>query len=104
MGDLPTDRERVCSRIVQSIVSGQPTTIADAASRLRTFCSEREHVFWPDSFSIRERKSVENQDFQIRIWRSALLLRFRSAVVSYVPRLSSKAFTWMCCNFGGVGW
>jgi toxin-antitoxin system PIN domain toxin len=34
---------------------GQTTTIEDAASRLRTFCSEREHVFWPDSVSIRER-------------------------------------------------
>jgi len=33
----------------------QTTTIEDAASRLRTFCSEREHVFWPDSVSIRER-------------------------------------------------
>ena len=34
---------------------GQPTTIEDAASRLRTFCSEREHAFWPDSVSICER-------------------------------------------------
>ncbi len=34
---------------------GQTTTIEDAVSRLRTFCSEREHVFWPDSVSIRER-------------------------------------------------
>jgi len=34
---------------------GQATTIEDAVSRLRTFCSEREHVFWPDSVSIRER-------------------------------------------------
>jgi uncharacterized protein len=34
---------------------GQSTTIEDAASRLRTFCSEREHVFWPDSVSIPER-------------------------------------------------
>jgi uncharacterized protein len=34
---------------------GQTTTIEDVASRLRTFCSEREHVFWPDSVSIRER-------------------------------------------------
>jgi toxin-antitoxin system PIN domain toxin len=33
---------------------GQSTTIEDATSRLRTFCSEREHVFWPDSVSIRE--------------------------------------------------
>jgi toxin-antitoxin system PIN domain toxin len=34
---------------------GQLTTMEDAVSRLRTFCSEREHVFWPDSASIRER-------------------------------------------------
>jgi uncharacterized protein len=34
---------------------GQTTTIEDAASRLRTFCSEREHMFWPSSVSIRER-------------------------------------------------
>lgn len=34
---------------------GQSTTIEDATSRLRTFCSDREHVFWPDSVSIRER-------------------------------------------------
>jgi len=34
---------------------GQATTIEDAVSRLRTFCSEREHAFWPDSVSIRER-------------------------------------------------
>jgi predicted nucleic acid-binding protein len=33
---------------------GQATTVEDAVSRLRTFCSEREHVFWPDSVSIRE--------------------------------------------------
>ena len=34
---------------------GQTTTVEDATSRLQTFSSEREHVFWPDSVSIRER-------------------------------------------------
>jgi predicted nucleic acid-binding protein len=48
MGDLSADGECIRSSI-------QTTTIEDAASRLRTFCSEREHVFWPDSVSIRER-------------------------------------------------
>jgi uncharacterized protein len=33
----------------------QTTTVEDATSRLQTFSSEREHVFWPDSVSIRER-------------------------------------------------
>jgi toxin-antitoxin system PIN domain toxin len=34
---------------------GEPTTVEDAISRLRTFCAERDHVFWPDSISIGER-------------------------------------------------
>jgi toxin-antitoxin system PIN domain toxin len=34
---------------------GQTTTLEDAASRLRAFRSESEHVFWPDSVSICER-------------------------------------------------
>ena len=34
---------------------GRRTTLEDAALRLRTFCSSREHVFWPDSISVRER-------------------------------------------------
>jgi len=33
---------------------GQPTSIGDAVLRLRSFCSAREHVFWPDSASIRQ--------------------------------------------------
>jgi uncharacterized protein len=31
---------------------GRRTTVEDAASRLRTFCSDRKHVFWPDSISV----------------------------------------------------
>lgn len=34
---------------------GQATTIEDAVVRLRTFYTEREHVFWSDAVSIRER-------------------------------------------------
>jgi toxin-antitoxin system PIN domain toxin len=33
---------------------GSRTTVEDAASRLRTFCSERQHIFWTDSVSVRE--------------------------------------------------
>ena len=33
---------------------GRRTTVEDAASRLRTFCSDRQHVFWPDSVSLRD--------------------------------------------------
>jgi toxin-antitoxin system PIN domain toxin len=33
---------------------GSRTTVEDAASRLRTFCSESQHVFWTDSISVRE--------------------------------------------------
>ncbi len=34
---------------------GRGTTLDDAAARLRRFCSEDDHVFWPDSVSIRDR-------------------------------------------------
>jgi toxin-antitoxin system PIN domain toxin len=33
---------------------GRRTTMEDAASRLRTFCSDREHVFWSDKISVRD--------------------------------------------------
>jgi len=33
---------------------GQRTTLDDAAARLRTFCADRLHVFWPDSVSVRD--------------------------------------------------
>jgi toxin-antitoxin system PIN domain toxin len=33
---------------------GRRTAAEDAAARLRSFCSAREHVFWPDSISIRD--------------------------------------------------
>jgi uncharacterized protein len=33
---------------------GSHTTVEDATARLRTFCSERQHVFWVDSVSVRE--------------------------------------------------
>jgi uncharacterized protein len=34
---------------------GRGTTVEDSASRLRTFCSAQEHVFWPDSVSLLDR-------------------------------------------------
>ena len=33
---------------------GRRTTVEDAAARLRTFCSVREHVFWASSISVRD--------------------------------------------------
>ena len=33
---------------------GRRTTLEDAASRLRTLCLDRQHVFWPDSVSVRD--------------------------------------------------
>jgi hypothetical protein len=37
---------------------GRGTTIEDAAVRLLTFCSAREHEFWPDSVSILDRTRI----------------------------------------------
>jgi toxin-antitoxin system PIN domain toxin len=35
---------------------GRGTTMADAVSRLRAFCSAHQHVFWPDSVSLLDGK------------------------------------------------
>ena len=35
---------------------GQGTTSEDALTRLNMFCAERDHVFWPDTVSLRERE------------------------------------------------
>ena len=31
---------------------GRRTTVEDASARLRIFCSDRQHVFWPDSVTV----------------------------------------------------
>lgn len=33
---------------------GRRTTVEDATTRLRTFCSDQEHVFWAESISVRD--------------------------------------------------
>jgi uncharacterized protein len=35
---------------------GRGTTVEDAVSRLWTFCSEQEHLFWPDSVTVLDRR------------------------------------------------
>ncbi len=55
VGDLSADPKRICASVVQSCISGPSHNIEDAVVRLRTFCTEREHVFWSDAVSIRER-------------------------------------------------
>jgi hypothetical protein len=53
------------------------TTVEDAASRLRTFCSDGEHVFWPDDQRTRPR---------------TVPLESRSGSSPTYRRLSSRAF------------
>ena len=37
---------------------GRRTTVADAAGLLRIFCQSDDHVFWPDSLSLRDRERI----------------------------------------------
>ena len=37
---------------------GRRTTVADAAERLRILCQTDEHVFWPNSLSLRDRERI----------------------------------------------
>jgi toxin-antitoxin system PIN domain toxin len=56
------DRWTTCSLTENALIRilsnasypGGRTTVEDAAARMRTFCSDRLHVFWPDSVSVRD--------------------------------------------------
>lgn len=37
---------------------GRRTTVADATERLGIFCRTDDHVFWPDSLSLRDRERI----------------------------------------------
>jgi toxin-antitoxin system PIN domain toxin len=50
----PLTENAFVRRLSNPSYPGQCTTAADALARLRDLCSQREHVFWPDSVSIRE--------------------------------------------------
>jgi uncharacterized protein len=47
--------ENACVRVLSNpTYPGGRTTVEDAIERLRVFCSNREHVFWADSISVRD--------------------------------------------------
>ena len=43
---------------------GRRTTVADAIHRLRTFCRSKDHVFWPDSVSLRRQGDIISQSIR----------------------------------------
>lgn len=47
--------ENALIRVLSNVsYPGGRTTVEDAAARMRTLCSDRLHVFWPDSVSLRD--------------------------------------------------
>lgn len=75
---------------------GQSTTVEDAVSRLRTFCSEREHIFWPDSVSLRERgrlrwNHVEGHRQLTDIYLLALAISNQGRLATFDSTISLKA-------------
>ena len=43
---------------------GRRTTVADATRRLSTFCARDDHVFWPDSVSLREPRDIARESIR----------------------------------------
>ena len=47
-------------RVVSSpAYPGRRTTVADATERLRIFCERSDHLFWPDSVTVRDREQFD---------------------------------------------
>ncbi|MDO8432556.1 MAG: hypothetical protein Q7S58_09125 [Candidatus Binatus sp.] len=75
---------------------GRRTTAEDATSRLRTFCSAREHVFWPDSISIRDArrfrwKHVQGHRQLTDVYLLALSVSNRGRLATFDSAISLKA-------------
>ncbi len=52
-------------RVVSSpAYPGRQTTVDDARQRLRSFCEREDHVFWPDSVSIRDFELFKSASIQ----------------------------------------
>ena len=75
---------------------GRGTTIEDAVSRLRTFCSVQEDQFWPDSVSIQGRGRVRWNHVQgyrqiAYVYLLALAVSNRGRLATFDSTISLKA-------------
>jgi hypothetical protein len=75
---------------------GRRTTMEDAAARLRTLCSNREHVFWPDSISVRERarfqwRHVQGHRQLTDIYLLALSVSYNGRLASFDSTISIRS-------------
>ncbi len=75
---------------------GRRTTVEDAASRLRTFCSDREHVFWSDSVSVRDPgrfrwNHVQGHRQLTDVYLLALSISNRGRLATFDSTISLKA-------------
>jgi toxin-antitoxin system PIN domain toxin len=75
---------------------GRRTTVEDAASRLRTFCSDRQHVFWSDSISVRDPgrfhwNRVQGHRQLTDVYLLALAVSNRGRLATFDSAMSLKA-------------
>ena len=89
--------ENALVRVLSSpALPGRRTTVEDAASRLRTFCSDREHVFWPDSISLRDARRfrwnhVQGHRQLTDVYLLALSISNRGRLATFDSTISLKA-------------
>ena len=75
---------------------GRGTTMADAVSRLRTFCSAQQHVFWPDSVSLLDRRRFRWNHVQghrqiTDIYLLALVVSHQGRLATFDSTISLRA-------------
>ena len=63
-GTCPVTENALVRILSNPAYPGRRTTLADAVSRLRQFCSHDDHSFWPDAVSIRTPDSFRTNHIQ----------------------------------------
>jgi toxin-antitoxin system PIN domain toxin len=75
---------------------GSRTMVADAAARLTSFCSESDHLFWPDTQSLRDRgrfrwKHVQGHRQISDVYLLALAVSNHGCLATFDATISPRA-------------
>lgn len=75
---------------------GSRTMVEDAAARLQTFCAQRDHVFWADTVSVRDRgrfrwRHVQGHRQLTDVYLLALSVSNRGRLATFDSTISLRA-------------
>ena len=91
LGDVRHHRERLRARAGNPATDVGSSVRRSSVARLRRFCSDKEHVFWPESVSLTD-----------RIFNPSLIRGYRQVSDIYLLGLAKKMGGYLATFDGGI--